>query len=450
VFLTQHSEDDAERAVIKLTLADPNTEEAQVFRWKLATKLPAPGLIRIFQMGQSRLDDTELVYVVMECADEDLAQILPERSLTPEETREMLGPVLDTLAYVHSKGFAHGSLKPSNIMAVADRIKISSDSLSALQEANGCKRETSRYTAPEVAQGLISPASDVWSLGMTIVEVLTRRLPVPDPAQPGAVIVPGGMPEPFFGIAKQCLQSDPQQRYTIADIAARLKPASAATQVRETLAPAAHKKQFRAKWLMAAVAAGLVALLWKSNWTTKTSNPPDRPAQVGSNQGQSAGTIQSALPKPSPAAAAGTKAGEETKEPTASTAAAPLVATVPSGTAPSSEAAPELNGSTATGPTMPGVVRAVMPDVSRSARNTIEGKVRVQVRVQVDASGNVVSAKLASPGPSKYFARLALEAAQDWKFTPAQAQGQLVASQWILRFVFTRSNTEVVPEKASP
>ncbi len=92
----------------------------------------------------------------------------------------------------------------------------------------------------------------------------------------------------------------------------------------------------------------------------------------------------------------------------------------------------------------------MVPEVPRRARNTIQGKVKVRVRVQVDASGNVVSAVLDSRGPSKYFARLALDAAQGWKFTPAQAQGQFVASEWILRFAFSRSDTNVVPKQNRP
>ena len=91
-----------------------------------------------------------------------------------------------------------------------------------------------------------------------------------------------------------------------------------------------------------------------------------------------------------------------------------------------------------------------MPAVSQSARNTIQGKVKVRVRVQVDTSGNMVSAVLDSPGPSKYFARLALDSAQGWKFTPAQAHGQFVASEWILLFAFSRTDTEVVPRQTSP
>lgn len=133
-----------------------------------------------------------------------------------------------------------------------------------------------------------------------------------------------------------------------------------------------------------------------------------------------------------------------------STAATPPVATVPPATTPKPEAPPALTASTPTGTLMPGVVHSVMPAVSRSARNTIQGRVKVRVRVQVDTSGNVVSAVLDSPGPSKYFARLALEAAQGWKFTPAEAHGQFVASERILSFAFSRTDTKVVPKQTRP
>jgi len=61
-------------------------------------------------------------------ADEVLSEILPERALTPAEAKEMLAPVIDTLSYLHAKGLVHGRLKPSNILAVDDRLKLSGDS----------------------------------------------------------------------------------------------------------------------------------------------------------------------------------------------------------------------------------------------------------------------------------------------------------------------------------
>jgi TonB family protein len=96
------------------------------------------------------------------------------------------------------------------------------------------------------------------------------------------------------------------------------------------------------------------------------------------------------------------------------------------------------------------VLQKVLPQVSPSARNTIEGKIRVRVQVEVDPSGKVTEARLVSAGPSKYFAQRALEAARGWKFTPAQVRGQAAPSEWSLRFGFRRSDTEVIATQTAP
>jgi TonB family protein len=84
----------------------------------------------------------------------------------------------------------------------------------------------------------------------------------------------------------------------------------------------------------------------------------------------------------------------------------------------------------------PSVLHEEIPDVPRSARNTIHGHIKVAVRVTVDGSGSVIHAALENPGSSKYFARLATEAARKWKFAPADNQ---VSRKWLLRFDFTRA-----------
>jgi TonB family protein len=89
-----------------------------------------------------------------------------------------------------------------------------------------------------------------------------------------------------------------------------------------------------------------------------------------------------------------------------------------------------------------GVVRQVMPQVSASARRTIQGTIKVRVRVEVDAAGNVAKTKLELSGPSKYFSRVATEAAREWKFTPAQA-GEPAVREWKLQFAFRRAKTGV-------
>ena len=95
------------------------------------------------------------------------------------------------------------------------------------------------------------------------------------------------------------------------------------------------------------------------------------------------------------------------------------------------------------------VLEQALPEVSQKARDSIQGKVRVSVRVKVEPSGTVASASLDSPSPSKYFADQALRAAQRWKFFPATMDGQNVPSEWILRFDFSNAGTTVHPTQAT-
>jgi TonB family protein len=91
-----------------------------------------------------------------------------------------------------------------------------------------------------------------------------------------------------------------------------------------------------------------------------------------------------------------------------------------------------------------------MPDLLPSAVQSIHGVVNVKVRVTVDASGNVESASLDAPGPSKYFAKMSLQAAQNWKFKPAQADGESTSRAWILNFKFTQAGADVTPVQVTP
>jgi TonB family protein len=121
-----------------------------------------------------------------------------------------------------------------------------------------------------------------------------------------------------------------------------------------------------------------------------------------------------------------------------------------SGRAPAA-ARSEPEGETAAAvPAQDGVVRQVLPDVPQKARDTIRGTIGVSARIGVDPSGSVARATLDSPGPSKYFADLALEAARQWKFAPAKIDGQGVSSEWTLRFEFSAAGVKVRPMRTAP
>src|SRR3984893_4419013 len=149
VFLTKRADREPQEVAIKLILANAENPELQLSWWELAAKLSHPHLLRLFQRGRCKMDGVELLYVVTEYAEESLAQILPYRSLTSAEARDMLQSVVDTLAYIHAKGFVHGHIKPANVMAVGDQIKVSSDGLCGAGESRRIVGEPAVYAAPE-------------------------------------------------------------------------------------------------------------------------------------------------------------------------------------------------------------------------------------------------------------------------------------------------------------
>ena len=452
VFLTDYDGQEVPKAAIKLIPADSVDAAAQLGRWKHAAKLSHPHLIRILAMGRCELDSTPMLYVVMEYAEENLSQVVARRALEPAEAREILGPVVDALAYVHASGFVHCRLKPANIMADNDLLKISSDGLCRIGESSGSPGQPGPYDPPEAAGGRISPAGDVWSLGMTLAEALTQRLPVwerTNQAEPG---LPSNLPPELLDLARHCLRRDPQLRWTVADIAARLQQNSPAptrpiTQTPQTSFASPRTIAVAVVAVLALVAIIVVPKFFRRNSQTRPAAPvaAEQPAVPAAVQPKPA-----AKPTPQPAA------------PVAKTVRPPAVKLAPKPiekkSVASNPAPPPAPARSATPPATPsntGVVRGrvvqqILPDGTQKARDTIRGKVRLSVKVRVDESGSVTEASLAAPGPSQYFADRALKAVQLWKFAPAKMDGRSVPSEWLLRFEIDPAAINVYPTETNP
>jgi TonB family protein len=229
VFLAEFRDPEPHQAAIKFVAADTPNPERQLAAWKVAAELKHPNLLPLLGCGRCKIADTDLLYVVMEHADENLAQVLPQRALAREEAREVMNALVEVLVFLHGKNLTHGHVKPSNILAAGDRLKISSDTIQSAgtREMN---RKRSQYDAPEIPAAAYTPASDVWSLGVMLVEALTQQpaiLPFNEKADP---VVSPAVSEPFFGIAEYALRREPATRATSAQIAERLSPAMAAVK----------------------------------------------------------------------------------------------------------------------------------------------------------------------------------------------------------------------------
>ncbi len=424
----------SQKAAIKLIPADPKDAEKQLSHWRAAAQLSHPHLLRIFESGRCQMDGSTYLYLLMECADEDLSQILPHRALTPAEAADLLPPLLDALSYLHAKRMVHGRIKPSNVQAVGDQLKLSPDHITSSTEMGAAGGRRDVYDAPEIAAGIVSPAGDMWSVGVTLVAALTQDVAFAGEISGRDLGAPEKMPEPFRGIVRECLRLDPKRRCTVADVQARLQPAARSVPAGPEAAavPQPHPRRGLVSAAIVAVAVliGIVILYSRGGKNTPPATTSvDQPIQQASSP-----------PAKSPAPQIEKPAASQRAKPDA-----PQAAPVSTPAAQPSPQSPPQKPATAGG----AIVRQVIPEVPRSARNTITGKIPVVVRVGVDSSGKVTEANLTSPGPSRYFAGLALKAAQGWEFSPPVVNGQPVASVWLLHFHFGRAQTQVSPERVN-
>ena len=501
VFLTQLPAPQSQKAAIKFIPAG-TTADLQLSLWRRVMQLAHPHLLRIFEIGRCRLENRDRLYVVMEYAEEDLSQILPERPLTDSEAREMLGPLLDALVYMHGNGLVHSRIRPSNILASGDQLKLSSDTVFPAGESRKSSHKPDAHDAPETAASPLSASADVWSLGMTLVEALTQRVPALELGSQADPSVPNTISQPFLDISRHALRREPRRRWTIAEIAARLNPvAAAAAAAGQSISPLAvplstvpavpaaklQTPNFEAPELRAQarpsrsqatsapkptlilpnyvvpVAAGLLAIVAifalpkilghrsdSSSSASTTSAPAAAPSKPSE---QPARTEVPPVPKQSATSAtpdslktAAEASPSPAVQPETSEVAAPAPAAV---SAETSLAAKRTR--TSTSPSARGeVLDQVLPDVSEKALATIQGIVRVTVRVQVDSTGNVSEAALDSPGPSKYFADLALRAARRWQFSSPEVDGHSVPSEWLISFNFSSAGPKAFPKQTAP
>jgi TonB family protein len=500
VFLTQHDAHNLPDAAIKLIPADPVLAEAQLSCWTIAGALSHPHLIRIFGSGRCRLGGHPFLYVVMEYAEQTLAQLLPHRALTPDEARELLLPTLDALGFLHGKNLVHGQLKPPNVLVVDDRVKLSSDNVRPAGDSSVATAEPSLYDSPEAKDGRISAAGDIWALGITIVEALTQSPPAWPDERREIVSWPATLPSAYVSIVRRCLSRYPAGRPTITDLKALIKRVAQApepkievakaavteavaeatvTKVAVTEAAAAEAPGAEAAPTEAAVAEAAAV---ETPATEAAVAAVGGPATAAVSEGALVALTEAAASQAAVSTSAvGTAAANE--PPRQAAAAEPPVARRLSGSAlaasalavlaviwigwrlfhghpnlpqpassnspPSSlqggpRAAPAQNlpasapaPSSTPAPALASaaVVHQAIPEVSRHARESIRGRIKITVRVTVDRSGNVIGERLVNSGSSKYFARLATNAAAKWKFVPADKQG---SREGLLRFEFTR------------
>ena len=106
VFLTECNAQNVPQAAIKIFPANEPLTEAQLALWTRISALSHPHLMRVLDSGRCRLGGHNFLFVVTDYAEQNLAQLLSSRPLTPDEVRDLLPATLDALAFLQI-GRAH-------------------------------------------------------------------------------------------------------------------------------------------------------------------------------------------------------------------------------------------------------------------------------------------------------------------------------------------------------
>ena len=248
VFQSHSAKQNPPEVALKLIPATAIRAELQLARWLATVRLSHPHLVGLFEAGECTIGEESYLYAVMEYADQHLAQLLERRALSENEVRDMLGPALSALSYLHGRKLVHGGLKPSNVLVVGEQLKLSSDTVQPAADSGGDSSIASAYDPPEKRDGVSSPAGDIWALGVTICEALTLRRPAGLHAGGGSIVLPPDVPQAFREMVTKCLSRRAGDRPTAEEMADWLRgePVKAAAAPTATSSPTTTSSPTRA------------------------------------------------------------------------------------------------------------------------------------------------------------------------------------------------------------
>jgi serine/threonine protein kinase/WD40 repeat protein len=206
---------------------------------RVVASLHHPNIVQVYDYGQHE----GLPYIAMELTTGgSLANLLDGTPWDPEPAAALIAKLAGAVQFAHEHDVVHRDLKPANVLVVSKDgeldVKITDFGLARFHFDNSSPRTksfaflgTPSYMAPEQASGRIrdiGPATDIYSLGAILYELLTGKPPFrgDSPVETIRLLLSSepvsihrfnqGIPRDLATICHKCLQSEPNKRYASA------------------------------------------------------------------------------------------------------------------------------------------------------------------------------------------------------------------------------------------
>jgi serine/threonine-protein kinase len=286
-----------------------------------AAALSHPNIVSIFDRGEA---DDGTYYIAMEYLPGGTLKdrILKRGALPPRTAAAVALQIAEALCAAHERDVIHRDIKPHNILITGTGdVKVTDFGIARAASSSTMTRTghilgTAHYISPEQAMGEpVGPASDLYSLGIVLYEMLTGEMPF-DADTPlgiamkhvnGHLVPPQALnpeiPDGINAVTVRLLQKDPSDRYATDEeliedlerVVAGLDPSGATTEMATSLLPAAttrlattppppprsirpQKKKRRTSPLsMALLVLLLLGLLAWAGYALLANQPPEEP-----------------------------------------------------------------------------------------------------------------------------------------------------------------------------
>ena len=234
--------------LFRASAVDPDDVGRQETEMRLLASLTHPGLVTLYDAGKDDAgrddgpDGEPRAFLVMELVDgPDLRKRLREHPVPAADVAYLGAELAGALAYIHARGVIHRDVKPANILlppavaGTAPRAKLTDFGIARMIDgarftATGATLGTANYLSPEQASGRSATgASDIYSLGLVVLECLTGRIEFGGSPLEAAVARLSRDPEIPESLGKQwrpllsgMTSRDPDTRPTAAEVSSAL------------------------------------------------------------------------------------------------------------------------------------------------------------------------------------------------------------------------------------